>query len=293
MRWQVWTSVEAYTAYRRPDGSPSVRTSGPRRAVRATARPTRFASEAPVTSSPLAVVGYPAASAHQATTCCSTRTAEWSAPPRLGLSTLARRSARLPTGLPAPMYHPQNRGWSLPIEYGTTCSRKSWYAVSAPSGRAGAAARRRCGPPRASAATPARPAGRRGGRTSRRPCGARASGGHPSRPGRDRCCRPVPGRMTHGGVWSVTSPCGDAATPSGRLARPWMPWGWADGRPGGRAQWVGAPGRVRHAGGRPTQRSRAAGGARTPPAPRPRGWALWSPQRTRPRPEAMLGGRAR
>ncbi len=105
--------------------TPSARTSTPAREFLATASPTKLAIEPPLTSRPLAAAGKPTISFDHSSTCDSTWLATWLPPPMFGLSTAARKSATAVKGVPLPMNQAQNRGWVLPMGYGSTQSRKS------------------------------------------------------------------------------------------------------------------------------------------------------------------------
>ena len=134
---ELCASLDAYTTSRAP-ARPWRRTSDPARAFRATASPTRLAIDPPLTSSPLHSLDTPSASVHQSSTCCSTYVAPWSAPPQFGFIVAAIISARTPNGVPVPITHPQKRGWTLPIGYGSTCSTNSAYTDSGEAGPRGA-----------------------------------------------------------------------------------------------------------------------------------------------------------
>ncbi len=112
---QPCVSSEPYSISRgRFPCSPSLRTSNPARACRATASPSRLAMLPPPTRMPLAP-GIPISSASQARTWCSTRAGAWLKPARWALRKAASISAIAASGVPVPCTQPQKRGCRLPL----------------------------------------------------------------------------------------------------------------------------------------------------------------------------------
>ena len=79
----------------------------------------------PLTNRPPALSGNPRSVLNHERTCASTSVADCSNVATFGLSPEASMSATMPSGVPVPVTHPQNRGWRLPWGYDRTFRTKS------------------------------------------------------------------------------------------------------------------------------------------------------------------------